>query len=297
MIKDKNSINEAYKNYAFVEFFELENAKKALEALNKGEISLRKEVLSGNYSTKSEDKKNNNEYINNFHVNIYFFIFKFFILQNDKLKDINLNYLDNEQKKKMEKILSLQNNIEALKEKQEERISSYDDYYNNNATNKVEEELKMKKMQMLKMQRDKKKKLEKKMNNWAQHQEKISEIRIQNYEKKKNKEINNNNDKEKEDDNEEDNNNNNYNEEFDISKYNVISLDNLQNNEENKEDNNNKNNNDNNDEGKKKEINTINEFICMICQRKFASAEKLALHEKLSELHKQNLNKLKLNNN
>ena len=79
MIKDKNSINEAYKNYAFVEFFELENAKKALEALNKGEISLRKEVLSGNYSTKSEDKKNNNEYINNYHVNIYFFIFKFFI--------------------------------------------------------------------------------------------------------------------------------------------------------------------------------------------------------------------------
>ena len=297
MIKDKNSINEAYKNYAFVEFFELENAKKALEALNKGEISLRKEVLSGNYSTKSEDKKNNNEYINNYHVNIYFFIFKFFILQNDKLKDINLNYLDNEQKKKMEKILSLQNNIEALKEKQEERISSYDDYYNNNVNNKVEEELKMKKMQMLKMQRDKKKKLEKKMNNWAQHQEKISEIRIQNYEKKKNKEINNNNDKEKEDDNEEDNNNNNYNEEFDISKYNVISLDNLQNNEENKEDNNNKNNNDNNDEGKKKEINNVNEFICMICQRKFASAEKLALHEKLSELHKQNLNKLKLNNN
>ena len=38
MIKDKNSLNEAYKNYAFVEFFELENAKKALDALNKGII-------------------------------------------------------------------------------------------------------------------------------------------------------------------------------------------------------------------------------------------------------------------
>ena len=201
-----------------------------------------------------------------------------------------MNYLDNEQKRKMEKILNLQNNIEASKEKQEERISSYDDYYNNNITNKAEEELKMKELQMLKIQRDKKKKLEKKMNDWAHHQAKISEIRIKNDEKKKNKDVNNDiYDKEKE----EEVNNNNYNEAFDISKYNVISLDNMKNNE----DNNSENNNDKNDE-KKNEINSnINEFICMICQRKFASAEKLALHEKLSELHKQNLNKLKLNNN
>ena len=32
----------------------------------------------------------------------------------------------------MEKIFNLQNSIEASKEKQEERISSYDNYYNNN---------------------------------------------------------------------------------------------------------------------------------------------------------------------
>jgi RNA recognition motif-containing protein len=74
MIKDKNSLNEVYKNYAFVEFFDLENAKKALQAINKGEISLRNEILSGNYSTKTDDK-NNTEYnnINNniIHVNIY----------------------------------------------------------------------------------------------------------------------------------------------------------------------------------------------------------------------------------
>ena len=79
MIKDKNSLHELYKNYAFVEFFELENAKKALEAINKGEISLREEILSGNYSTKSEDKNNNdhhNNFNNNAHVNIFLFYFK-----------------------------------------------------------------------------------------------------------------------------------------------------------------------------------------------------------------------------
>ena len=78
MIKDKNSLNEIYKNYAFVEFFDLENAKKALEAINKGEISLRNEVLSGNYSTKTDDKNNkeyfnNLNYNNNLHVNTYIF--------------------------------------------------------------------------------------------------------------------------------------------------------------------------------------------------------------------------------
>ena len=80
MIKDKNSLNETYKNYAFVEFFDLENAKSALQAINKGEISLRDEVLSGNYSTKTEDKNNNehNNFNNNYHVIIYFyFIFNF----------------------------------------------------------------------------------------------------------------------------------------------------------------------------------------------------------------------------
>ena len=73
MIKDKNSLNEVYKNYAFVEFFDLENAKKALQAINKGEISLRNEILSGNYSTKTDDKNNieYNNFNNNLHVNIY----------------------------------------------------------------------------------------------------------------------------------------------------------------------------------------------------------------------------------
>ena len=84
MIRDKNSVHELYKSYAFVEFFELEDAKKALEAINKGEISLREEILSGNYSTKSEDKSNNehNYYNNNnaSHVNIFLFYFKFLFL-------------------------------------------------------------------------------------------------------------------------------------------------------------------------------------------------------------------------
>jgi hypothetical protein len=83
MIRDKNSVHELYKSYAFVEFFELEDAKKALEAINKGEISIREEILSGNYSTKSEDKSNNehNYYNNNAsHVNIFLFYFKFLFL-------------------------------------------------------------------------------------------------------------------------------------------------------------------------------------------------------------------------
>ena len=83
MIKDKNSVNEVYKNYAFVEFFDLENAKKALQAINKGEISLRNEILSGNYSTKTDDKNNieYNNFNNNHHVNIYclfYIIYKYF---------------------------------------------------------------------------------------------------------------------------------------------------------------------------------------------------------------------------
>ena len=41
-----------------------------------------------------------------------------------------MNYLDKEQKQKMEKIFNLQSSIEASKERQEERISSYDNYLN-----------------------------------------------------------------------------------------------------------------------------------------------------------------------
>ena len=78
--------------------------------------------------------------------------------------------------------------------------------------------------------------------------------------------------------------NNDYNEQFDLSKYNVVSMDNI--NKNKKEENEDKNNNNENKEA-----------ICLICQRKFASLDKLKLHEKLSELHRQNLEKLKLNNN
>lgn len=35
-------------------------------------------------------------------------------------------------------------------------------------------------------------------------------------------------------------------------------------------------------------------FICYICQRKFPTEEKLKIHESMSELHKQNLEKQKL---
>ena len=66
MIKDHYNLNDIYKAYAFVEFFELENANKALNSLNNGEISLRGEILSGNYSKRVEDQIgiNNNNFRN-----------------------------------------------------------------------------------------------------------------------------------------------------------------------------------------------------------------------------------------
>ena len=79
MIKDKNSSNDLYKNYAFVEFFDLEDAKKALLALGKGEIKLREETLSGNYSTKTDDKNNDNN-LNYIHgVNIINIIYNIYL--------------------------------------------------------------------------------------------------------------------------------------------------------------------------------------------------------------------------
>ena len=196
-----------------------------------------------------------------------------------------MNYLDQEQKQKMEKIFNLQNSIEASKEKQEERITSYDNYLNNNMKNKTEE-LKIKKLLIQKKQRDKKKKLEKKMNDWIHQQEKITEEQNKENEKNKlNKESEDNTLEENELDDGINNTNNDYNEKFDISKYNVVSMDNM------KQDN-------NEEENRNKDIEENNkEAICLICQRKFASVEKLKLHEKLSELHQQNLAKLKLNNN
>ena len=198
-----------------------------------------------------------------------------------------MNYLDKEQKQKMEKIFNLQNSIEASKEKQEERITSYDNYLNNNMKNKTEE-LKLKKLMIQKKQRDKKKKLEKKMNDWIHQQEKITEEQNKEYEKNK---TNKSSENDTEENNEipEENNNNDYNEQFDISKYNVVSMDNM------KQDNN--NNNEEKNYSINIEENKDKEAICLICQRKFASIEKLRLHEKLSELHQQNLAKLKLNNN
>lgn len=65
MIKDHSNLNDIYKAYAFIEFFELENAKKALNSLNKGEVSLRGEILTGNYSKRVEDQIGVNNNIGN----------------------------------------------------------------------------------------------------------------------------------------------------------------------------------------------------------------------------------------
>ena len=93
MIKDKNSSNDVYKNYAFVEFFDLDDAKKALSALGKGEIKLRDETLSGNYSTKTEDKNNYFNYENNLNynhgVNIFIILYIIFIYKYRLIQMIN----------------------------------------------------------------------------------------------------------------------------------------------------------------------------------------------------------------
>ena len=44
-------------------------------------------------------------------------------------------------------------------------------------------------------------------------------------------------------------------------------------------------------------ISDMTEFICTICQRKFGTKEKLEKHEKLSDLHKENIRKLQITNN
>ena len=93
MIKDKNSVNDLYKNYAFVEFFDLEDAKKALTALGKGEIKLREETLNGNYSTKTEDKNNYFNHENNLNynhgVNIFIILYIMFVYKYRLMQMIN----------------------------------------------------------------------------------------------------------------------------------------------------------------------------------------------------------------
>ncbi len=117
------------------------------------------------------------------------------------------------------------------------------------------------------------------MTDWMNQQNKESQINQERENSSKQSENNTVSENESEE-----NNNNDYNEQFDISKYNVVSIDNI--NKENKEEKDNTNL-----ENKEREA------ICIICQRKFANFDKLKLHEKLSELHRQNLEKLKLNNN
>ena len=79
MIKDKNSSTDLYKNYAFVEFFDLEDAKKALLALGKGEIKLREEILCGNYSTKTEDKNTNTYFDNNLNYHVKYISYNIYL--------------------------------------------------------------------------------------------------------------------------------------------------------------------------------------------------------------------------
>ena len=93
MIKDKNSLNDSFKSYAFIEFFDLEDAKKALNALGKGEIKLREEILCGNYSTKTEDKNNYFNHENNLNynhgVNIFIILYIIFIYKYRLMQMIN----------------------------------------------------------------------------------------------------------------------------------------------------------------------------------------------------------------
>jgi len=55
MVKDRSNQKEEFKEYAFVEFFTLEDSNKALESLKKNTVSIRGCSLMGNYSKIKKD--------------------------------------------------------------------------------------------------------------------------------------------------------------------------------------------------------------------------------------------------
>lgn len=197
--------------------------------------------------------------------------------------------MNNEDQQKLQNIFKLQTSITHSKEIQDERFLSYEELNNKNSKKKEcinisynDNENRQKKLLQIKKQRDKKKL----MSDWIQNQEKMAE--------KKNKEINEQKEKYGEN-SDEDNveNEENNNERIDMSKYNVVNLDEVMGVGENKdEEKNNSKGKEKNNEGN--EIEEKKEIICVICQRKFPSVKKLEIHEKLSEMHKRNLEKLKL---
>jgi RNA recognition motif-containing protein len=69
MVKDRSNQKEEFKEYAFIEYFNLDDSNKALENLKKNTVSIRGCNLMGKYS---KIKKDLNDYNFNNKVLIFF---------------------------------------------------------------------------------------------------------------------------------------------------------------------------------------------------------------------------------
>lgn len=81
MVKDRSSQKEEFKEYAFVEFFSLEDSNKALESLKKNSVSVRGCNLMGNYSKIKKDLIDSN--LNN---KVLIFLIFFFYRKSESSK-------------------------------------------------------------------------------------------------------------------------------------------------------------------------------------------------------------------
>ena len=81
MVKDRSNQKEEFKEYAFIEYFSLEDSNKALENLKKNTVFIRGCNLMGNYSKIKKDLIDTN--LNN---KVLIFLFIFFYRKLESLK-------------------------------------------------------------------------------------------------------------------------------------------------------------------------------------------------------------------
>ena len=104
MVKDHLSNND-YRDYAFVEYYTIEEATNALEQMKKTPMIIRGEVI---YAAFSKIKREDNGIMNTQQQVIYCY-YVFFFVQVVKNFNINTSNLTNEEKEKFKNITMLQN--------------------------------------------------------------------------------------------------------------------------------------------------------------------------------------------
>ena len=112
MVKDHLSNNE-FRDYAFVEYFSIEDATNALEQMKRTPMIIRGEAIYAAFSKiKREDALTTQQVIYSYYV--------FFFVQVPKSYNISTANLTNEEKEKLNNIAMLQNMCEKSKEKEVE---------------------------------------------------------------------------------------------------------------------------------------------------------------------------------